>query len=75
LIAAAVCLIIAGIVTRFFNQPINAIVMHWTAAAPPMDWADVRDTWWKYHIIRLTAGIAGLSFLIIGMLINQSSKR
>jgi uncharacterized membrane protein len=75
LMAAAVCLIIAGIVTRFLNQPINAIVMQWTIEAPPMDWAEVRDTWWKYHIIRLSAGIAGLSFLIIGMLINPSSRR
>jgi uncharacterized membrane protein len=75
LIAAAVCLIIAGIVTRFLNQPINTKVMQWTIESPPMDWAEVRDTWWKYHIIRLSAGIVGLSLLIIGMLINHPSRR
>jgi uncharacterized membrane protein len=75
LLTAAVCLIIAGIVTGFFNQPINTKIMQWTIEAPPMDWVEVRDTWWKYHIIRLSAGIAGLSLLIIGMLVNQPSKR
>jgi uncharacterized membrane protein len=71
IIAAAVCLIISGIVTRFFNQPINAKVMQWTVEAPPMDWEVVRDTWWRYHIIRMSAGIVSLSLLIIGMLISK----
>jgi uncharacterized membrane protein len=73
LIAAAICLIIAGIVTRFLNQPINSDVMLWTVQNPPADWMDIRDTWWTYHIIRLISGVAGLSLLIIGLLLDRTS--
>ena len=72
LIVAAVFLIIAGIVTRFLNQPINAEVMTWVANNPPSDWIKLRDDWWKWHIVRLISGIIGFSFLIFGFL-NRSS--
>ena len=72
LIFAAVFLIIAGIVTRFLNQPINAQVMTWIADNPPSDWIKLRDDWWKWHIVRLISGIIGFGFLIFGFL-NRSS--
>ena len=68
LIAAAACLIIAGLVTRFLNQPINAIVMTWHREAPPANWMRLRDEWWRWHLIRLSAGLGGLSLLIVATL-------
>jgi len=35
LVAAALCLVTAGLVTRFLNQPINAEVMTWSIQSPP----------------------------------------
>ncbi len=35
LVVAAAFLIISGVVTRFGNQPINALVMTWDIARPP----------------------------------------
>jgi hypothetical protein len=35
LLAAFGCFVTAGLVTRLLNQPINAIVITWAAAAPP----------------------------------------
>jgi len=35
LIAAVVCFVAAGLITRFLNQPINAIVMTWSSDSPP----------------------------------------
>lgn len=60
LVAAGLLLIAAGLVTRFANQPINAIVMTWTAQSPPANWAQLRDEWWHWHIVRTYAGIAAL---------------
>lgn len=60
LIAAGLLLIAAGLVTRFANQPINAIVMTWTEQSPPANWAQLRDEWWDWHIVRTYAGIAAL---------------
>jgi len=68
LIAAAACLVVAGLITRFLNQPINAIVMTWHRDAPPANWTRLRDEWWRWHLIRLAAGLGGLSLLIAATL-------
>ena len=50
--------------TRFLNQPINRIVMTWSTDAPPINWPGLRDEWWRWHLVRLFAGLVGLSLLI-----------
>lgn len=47
LLLAAACLLAAGLITRFLNQPINAIVMTGSADAPPANWMQLRDDWWR----------------------------
>ena len=68
LLATLACFVAAGLVTRFLNQPINAIVITWNSAAPPANWADLRDRWWRWHLTRLAAGLAGLCLLILATL-------
>ncbi len=68
LITAALCFAAAGLITRFANQPINAMVMTWSASAPPADWAELRDAWGRWHVLRLVAGIGGLSLVIAAAL-------
>lgn len=60
---AAAGLVIAGIVTRFANQPINDIVMTWSTT-PPEGWQTLRDTWWNWHLVRLAAAFIGEVLLI-----------
>lgn len=52
LLIAALLLIASGLVTRFGNQPINAIVMTWKKDTAPADWMDLRETWWTFHQVR-----------------------
>lgn len=73
LISAAACFVAAGLITRFLNQPINAIVMTWPADAPPANWMQLRDDWWRWHVLRLAAGIAGLCLLIAATLKHDPS--
>ena len=68
LLAAAVCFVSAGLITRLLNQPINAIVMTWAVDAPPTNWTHLRDQWWQWHLMRLVAGLAALSLLIAATL-------
>jgi uncharacterized membrane protein len=68
LAAAAVCLIAAGLVTRFGNQPINAVVMTWSPQSPPANWMALRDAWWRWHIVRTLAGFAGLVLVLLAVL-------
>jgi len=75
LVAVAVCLLLAGAVTRLENQPINSVVMTWTSQAPPANWSELRDQWWQWHIVRTLAGIAALCLLILDALSNQNPSR
>lgn len=68
LTAAVVCFVATGLITRFLNQPINAIVMTWSASSPPSNWTGLRDKWWRWHLIRMATGIIGLSLLIAATL-------
>jgi uncharacterized membrane protein len=63
LLLAAVLLILSGLVTRFGNQPINAVVMTWDLSSIPKEWEQFRDDWWQYHIVRTLATI--LAFALI----------
>jgi len=68
LIAAVACLVVAAVVTRFFNQPINAVVIGWNAHSPPPEWAQLRAEWWQWHMVRTAAGIAGFGFTLAAVL-------
>ena len=68
LVAAALCLAAAGLITRFGNQPINAVVMTWTPQSPAANWMELRDMWWQLHIVRTLAGISALALAILAIL-------
>ncbi len=72
-IAAAIAFLAVGVITRFANQPINAVVMTWSAA-PPDDWTHLRDIWWRWHLIRLAFGLCGLIGLVLATLLSKSSR-
>lgn len=74
LIAAAVLMIGAALVTRFANQPINAVVMTWSADAPAANWAQLRDEWWQWHIVRSLAGLAALALTVAAVLVSKRAS-
>jgi len=53
LIATALCFVVSGLITRLANQPINAVVMGWDSGAPPQQWTELRDVWWRWNGLRL----------------------
>ncbi len=67
-VAAAIFMVIAAVVTRFGNQPINAIVMTWSVQAPAENWMQLRDAWWQWHIVRSVAGICALILTFVAVL-------
>ena len=71
LVAAAIFLAMAGFVTRFGNQPINAVVMTWRPDAPAANWMELRDTWWHWHILRTVAGVSALTLALLAALGGQ----
>jgi len=71
-IAAAVAMVAGGLITRFGNQPINAVIMTW-GAVPPEGWQMIRDTWWNWHLARLGAGIAAELLLIAAIFTHRGT--
>jgi uncharacterized membrane protein len=74
-VGALICFIAAGVVTRFLNQPINAVVIIWSALAPPANWVDLRDEWWHWHTLRTVIGVVGLSLLIAANLASNTHQQ
>ena len=64
-----------GVVTRFFNQPINAQVMGWTTDTLPANWAYLRATWWSSHLLRTGFSILGLALLLIAIILDRPLSR
>jgi uncharacterized membrane protein len=63
LVVAACFLIVSGLVTRFGNQPINALVMTWDIGNPPANWTELRDQWLGFHRLRTITGLAALALV------------
>jgi len=67
LVAAGVSFLAAGLITRFRNQMINSIVMTWSPDAPPANWTELRDAWWRWHVLRTACGALGLCLSIAAL--------
>jgi uncharacterized membrane protein len=74
LVSAALLMIVAALVTRLANQPINAVVMTWSVQSPPANWGQLRDEWWHWHIVRSLAGIAALALTALALLHSKRSS-
>jgi uncharacterized membrane protein len=70
---AIVPMVAAGLITRFGNQPINAMVMDWNVATMPETWTELRDRWWALHIARTFASIVAAALLINGVFADRAS--
>lgn len=74
LVVAAIAFVAAAAITRLVNQSINLIVMTWSTATPPPEWTRLRDTWWRWHVMRLLCGLGGLSGVILAELLPVAAS-
>jgi uncharacterized membrane protein len=65
-LAALGCYAIALGVTVVTEVPIVKRIQTWTPATMPANWEQQRDKWASFHLIRVAAGIAGLTLLVLG---------
>ena len=68
-------LVLAGLITRFANQPINAVVIAWTADTVPDNWTEIRDSWWFWHTVRTLVSIAALAGLVTATLAARTERQ
>jgi hypothetical protein len=51
-------------VTLIGNVPLNKQVQNWNVAAPPPEWAQLRDRWEKLHTIRTLLIVSGFALFV-----------
>jgi uncharacterized membrane protein len=59
--------------TVAFNLPINQQITQWSIQSPPSDWAQLRDRWDQYNLIRTPASI--LAFLCFTLALAVSREK
>jgi uncharacterized membrane protein len=63
-LAAFALFIAALLVTMAVEVPIVKQIVTWTPGTLPDNWQRLRDRWGAFHIVRVVAGIAGLTLLV-----------
>jgi len=72
-LGALLLMIGGGVVTRFFNQPINAQVMGWTLDSLPANWAELREAWWNWHLVRTGLSVLAMALLLAAIISDRPS--
>jgi uncharacterized membrane protein len=50
---------------------INKQIAHWSVQSPPRDWAPIRASWVRFHIVRTLFSLPGLACYILACLVNR----
>jgi len=73
-LAALLLMVAAGVTTRFFNQPINAVIMGWSVDAVPANWNDLRQQWWGWHLWRTGFSVSALGLLLAAIVLDRPAR-
>jgi hypothetical protein len=73
-LGALLLMVAGGVVTRLFNQPINAQVMSWTLDSLPANWGDLRAAWWNWHLMRTGLSILGMALLLAAIIVDRPPR-
>jgi hypothetical protein len=73
LFIATILLIVSGLITRFGNQSINAIVITWNLETIPDTWTTLRDKWWSFHIMRTLSTMIAFALIVWATINNKDA--
>ena len=74
LFIATILLIVSGVITRFGNQSINAIVITWNLETIPDTWTTLRDKWWSFHIMRTLSTMIAFALIVWATINNKDAS-
>ena len=74
LFIATILLIVSGLITRFGNQSINAIVITWNLETIPDTWTALRDKWWSFHIMRTLSTMIAFALIVWATINNKDAS-
>ena len=66
---AALCMLLALIITVGFEVPLNKQIQSWTAGSAPADWTRIRDIWLQRHLLRTISAIASFVCALFALVV------
>jgi uncharacterized membrane protein len=70
-IAGSLCYVAGLAITLSTNKRINKQIEHWSVQSPPHDWAPVRASWVRFHVVRTLFSLPGLACYILACLVSR----
>jgi Domain of unknown function (DUF1772) len=64
-IAAGIMNVIAVLVTRFGNVPINQLIRQWLTEPPPANYLEALHRWTMFNYVRSAVAVLGFSLILI----------
>jgi uncharacterized membrane protein len=47
--------------------------MTWSAQSPAANWAQLRDQWWQWHIVRTIAAVTAFALVVLAALLPSKA--
>jgi uncharacterized membrane protein len=70
-IAGSICYVAVLAVSLPTNVRINKQIARWSVQSPPDDWARIRASWVRFHIVRTLFSLPGLACYILACLVSR----
>jgi uncharacterized membrane protein len=70
-IGGSVCYVAVIAIGLSTNVRINNQIAHWSVQGPPGDWALIRASWVRFHIVRTLFSLPGLACYILACLVSR----
>ena len=70
-IAGSLCYVAVLAIALSTNVRINKQIARWSVQSPPDDWASVRATWVRFHILRTLFSLPGLACCVLACLVSR----
>jgi uncharacterized membrane protein len=70
-IAGSACYVAVLAISSSTNVRINKQIERWSVQSPPDDWAHIRASWVRFHIIRTLFSLPGLACYILACLVSR----
>jgi len=70
-IAGSLCYVAVIAIALSTNLRINKQIARWSVQSPPDDWAPIRASWIRFHIVRTLFSLPGLACYILACLVSR----
>jgi uncharacterized membrane protein len=72
--AGAVCYALGLIISLSTDVRINHQIASWSVQNPPLEWAETRARWIRFHVIRTLFSVPAFIFYLLAVMLNTSHQ-